>query len=209
VQPIAANVALASPFIGKGPTDLLKGLVQYPIEGYRTQYGKLAVKPEEMGFFTEQLKRAGGFQSAKIARKMQARQAAKLVTQSTQNAERNNTIRLGKMLADAIKAENAGQTAKAEAIRAEFEKQLILIADEYRKQIESGNLEDAVKPPTEQTLRSALMSELYPGMQLDKVGKLKRQAVEDIYETIMVEDEEGESEDDEEEESEFDPALLE
>lgn len=209
VQPIAANVALASPFIGKGPTDLLKGLVQYPIEGYRTQYGKLVIKPEEMGFFTEQLKRAGGFQSAKIARKMQARQAAKLVTQSTQNAERNNTIRLGKMLADAIKAENAGQTAKAEAIRAEFEKQLILIADEYRKQIESGNLEDAVKPPTEQTLKSALMSELYPGMQLDKVGKLKRQAVEDIYETIMVEDEEGESEDDEEEESEFDPALLE
>jgi len=46
------------------------------------------------------------------------------------------------------------------------------------------------------------MSELYPGMQLDKVGKLKRQAVEDIYETIRVDE-------DEEEESEFDPALPE
>jgi hypothetical protein len=204
VQPVAANVALLSPFIGKGPTDLLKGFVQYPIEGYRTQYGKLVIKPEEMDFFTEQLPRAGGAQSAKIAREMQARQAAKLVIESTRNAERNNTIRLGKMLADATKAEDAGQTAKAEKIRAEFEKQLTLIADEYRKQIESGNPEDAIKPPTEQTLKSALMSELYPGMQLDKVGKLKRQAVEDIYETIRVEDDE-----EEEEEGEFDLAFPE
>jgi hypothetical protein len=40
------------------------------------------------------------------------------------------------------------------------------------------------------------------------VGKLKRQAVEDIYQTIMVEDEEDESEDGEyEAEGGIEPAL--
>jgi hypothetical protein len=192
VQPVAANVALVSPFIGKGPTDLLKGFVQYPLEGYRTRYGKLVVKPEEMDFLTEQLPRGGGFQSARIAREMQARQARKLITESTRNAERNNTLRLGKLLADATKADNAGQTAKAEKIRGEFEKEMELIINNYQKEIIAGNMKEAVKPPTEQTLKNALMAELYPGMQLDRVGKMKRQAYEDVYETIMVQDDEDE-----------------
>jgi hypothetical protein len=188
VQPVAANVALVSPFIGKGPTDLLKGFVQYPLEGYRTRYGTLIKPSEEMDFISEQLPRGGGFQSAGIAREMQARQAGKLIAESTRNAERNNTLRLGKLLADAIKAENAGQAAKAEKINAEFDKEMQLVSDAYEKEINAGNYDGAVKPPTEQTLKSAMMSELYPGMKLDRVGKLKRDAYIDAYRTILVDD---------------------
>jgi hypothetical protein len=188
VQPVAANVALVSPFIGKGPTDLLKGFVQYPLEGYRTRYGTLIKPSEEMDFISEQLPRGAGFQSAGIAREMQARQAGKLIAESTRNAERNNTLRLGKLLADAIKAENAGQAAKAEKINAEFDKEMQLVSDAYEKEINAGNYDGAVKPPTEQTLKSAMMSELYPGMKLDRVGKLKRDAYIDAYRTILVDD---------------------
>ena len=213
VQPVAANVALVSPFIGKGPTDLLKGFVQYPLEGYRTRYGDLVVEPEGMDFISEYLPRATGFQPASIARKMQARQAGKFIAESTRSAERNNTLRLGKMLADAIKAENAGQDDKAERIRAEFEKEMEKIAEKYVAAVEAGNPEDAVKPPTEQTLKTALLSELYPGMKLDRVGKLKREAYIDAYRTILVEEDEDDlipEEEEEvvvEEEGEFDPAF--
>jgi hypothetical protein len=200
VQPIGAYVAAASPFIGKGPTDLLKGFVQYPLEGVRTRYGTLVKPAEEMDFFTEQLPRGTGFQSADIARRQQAKQAAKEITESTRTAERNNTLRLGKLLADTIKAENAGQTAKAEKIRAEFDVELQRIVDKFQKDIEAGNYDGAVKPPTSQTLKSAMMAELYPGMKLDRVGKLKEQAVIDVYRGIMVEEDEDDLIPDEEEE---------
>jgi len=210
VQPIGAYVAAVSPFIGKGPSDLLKGFVQYPQEGVRTRYGTLVKPAEEMGFFEEQLPRAGGFQTADIAREMQARQAAKNVNESTRNAERNNTLRLGKLLADAIKAEKAGQRAKAEKIRMEFDKEMQKISKEYSAEIESGNMDGAVKPPSDQTLKDAIMAELYPGMKLDRVGKLKRPAIEDIYRTIRVEDEENQYEDGEYEvEGGADPAFPE
>jgi len=202
VQPIGAYVAAVSPFIGKGPTDLLKGFVQYPQEGVRTRYGTLVVAPEDLPF-AEQAKRAFGFQSADIAREMQAKQAGKEVSESTRNAERRNTLRLGKMLADITKAENAGNLAKAEKIRAEFDAEKQLITDEYQKQIDAGNEEDAIKPPTTQTLNNAMKAELYPGMKLDRVGKLKREAVEEVYRNILVED------DEEEEEGGIDPAFPE
>jgi hypothetical protein len=195
VQPIGAYVAAVSPFIGKGPSDILKGFVQYPMEGVRTRYGTLVKPAEEMNFFEEQLPRGTGFQSADIAREMQARQAAKNVNESTRDAERRNTLRLGKLLADAVKADKAGQRAKAEKIRMEFDKEMQKISKEYAAEIQAGNMEDAIKPPTDQTLKKAIMAELYPGMKLDRVGKMKRPAIEDIYRTIRVEDEEGQYED--------------
>jgi hypothetical protein len=209
VQPVSANVALVSPFIGKGPTDLLKGFVQYPLEGYRTRYGTLIKPAEEMDFISEQLPRGTGFQSAGIARQMQARQAGKLIAESTRNAERNNTLRLGKLLADAIKAENAGDNAKAAKINAEFDKEMQLVSEKYEKEIDAGNFDGAVKPPTEQTLKNAMMAELYPGMKLDRVGKLKREAYIDAYRTIMVDDDENDNIPDEEEESGDEAALPE
>lgn len=187
VQPIGAYVALVSPFIGKGPSDILKGTVQYPQEGVRTRYGTLT-KPAEEIDTGEILARSFGFQSADIARRMQAKQAAKEISTATQNAERNNTLRLGKLLADSIKADRAGDTKKAAAARAEFDKELSAINAKFSADIQAGKMDKAVKPPTEQTLREAVMAELYPGMKLDNVGKLKRQAVIDAYRMIMVED---------------------
>lgn len=194
VQPIGAYVAAVSPFIGKGPSDLLKGFVQYPQEGVRTRYGRLVIEPEELPF-KEQAKRGLGFQSADIAREMQARQAGKEVSESTRNAERRNTLRLGKLLADAAKADKAGKKAEAENIRMEFDKEIQKISKEYGAELQKGNMEDAIKPPSDQTLKNAMMAELYPGMKLDRVGKLKRPAYEEIYKTIKVEDEEGQYED--------------
>lgn len=208
VQPIGAYVAAVSPFIGKGPSDLLKGFMQYPQEGVRTRYGTLVKPAEEMGFFEEQLPRAGGFQTTDIARRQQARQAVKNLNESTRDAERRNTLRLGKLLADAVKADKAGKKAEAEKIRMQFDREIRKISSEYSAEIQAGNMEDAIKPPSDQTLKNAMMSELYPGMKLDRVGKLKRQAVEDIYQTIMVEDQEDESEDGEyEAEGGIEPAL--
>jgi hypothetical protein len=202
VQPIGAYVAAVSPFIGKGPSDLLKGFVQYPQEGVRTRYGTLVKPAEEITFLEEMLPRGTGFQSADIARRQQAKQAIKNINESTRDAERKNTLRLGKMLADITKAEKAGQTAKAEKIRAEFDRELQAIVNKFQKDIEAGSMEDAVKPPTSQTLKNAMMAELYPGIKLDRIGKLKQQAVIDVYRGIMVEEDEDDLIPDEEEEIE-------
>lgn len=199
VQPIGAYVTLVSPFVGKGPSDVLKGAVQYPQEGVRTRYGTLT-KPAEEIDTGEILARSLGFQSADIARRMQAKQAAKEIATSTQTAERNNTLRLGKLLADAIKADKAGKAAEAEKIRAEFDKEMTAINEKFAADIQAGKMEKAVKPPSQQTLREAVMAELYPGMKLDNVGKLKRQAVIDAYRTIMVEENPNDLIPDEEEE---------
>jgi len=190
VQPIGAYVAAVSPFIGKAPTDILKGFVQYPQEGVRTRYGTL-VKPAEEMDFSEQFKRAAGFQSADIARQMQARQAGKEIKDSTRTAERNNTLRLGKMLADIVKAQEAGSAAKAAELEKKLEAEMEEIALKFEADINAGKMEKAVKPPSSQVLRDAMMAELYPQMRLNQVGKLKRQAYIDTVRDIMVEEQEG------------------
>lgn len=189
VQPIAAYSAAISPFIGKGPSDLIKGFVQYPEEGVRTRYGTLTVGADEMDW-GQRFARGFGFQSALIAREQQAKQASKRVAEGTRNAQRANTIRLGKLLADAINAENKGDVKEAERIRAEFDRELQGIASEFQKKVEAGQLAKAVEPPTEQALRDAVMKELYPGMNLDNVGRLKREAWLDAMRTALVEDDE-------------------
>lgn len=207
VQPISAYVALVSPFIGKGPSDILKGFVQYPEEGLRTRYGTLVKPPEEMDFW-EQIKRAGGFQSADIARRQQMRQIKEDLKNSTRAAQRRNTLRLGKMMADAIRASEAGDSAKAEKIRAEFDQELQAIVTEFQKQLAAGKMSAAIPPPTKQTLREAMLDELHPELQLNDVGKLKRQAYLDAYEATMVEEEEEEDDNIPSEEEESDTEVA-
>ena len=171
VQPIAAYSSLVSPFIGKGPTDLVKGFVQYPEEGVRTRYGSIVKKPEEVSNWFEQFARAAGFQSASIAREQQGRLASERIEESTRNAERNNTLRLSKMLADAITAENKGNAAEAERIRARFEQEMEVIVDKFQKDVDGGRMAKAIKPPSEQALREAVIIELYPDSKLNSAGK--------------------------------------
>lgn len=190
VQPIGAYVALMSIGSGKAVSDILKGAVQYPQEGVRTRYGTLTKAAEEIDA-GEILARSLGFQSADIARSMQVKQATKEIKESTRNAERNNTLRLGKMLADSIKAQEAGNAKRAAEIEREFEKEIEAIALKFEEEINAGRMDKAIKPPSQQALREAIMAELYPNMNLDSVGKLKRQAYIDAVRDIMVEEQEG------------------
>lgn len=199
VQPIGAYVSIVSPFIGKAPTDILKGFAQYPNEGVRTRYGQLIIDKDKIDY-PERFKRAFGFQSADIARSMQARQAVKNIDKSTEAKQRNNTLRLGKLMADAIKADKAGKKEEAKRIRAEFDKEMAAISKKFSADLQSGNMANAVSPPTRQSLQDAVMAELYPNTNLDKVGKLKRQAAIDAYRTIMIEEDPNDLIPDEEEE---------
>jgi hypothetical protein len=209
VQPIAAYSSLISPFIGKGPSDLVKGFVQYPEEGVRTRYGSIVKKPEEVSNWFEQFARAAGFQSASIAREQQGKQAAKRIEESTRNAERNNTVRLSKMLADAITAENKGNAAEAERIRARFEQEMEVIVDKFQKDVDGGRMAKAIKPPSEQALREAVIIELYPDSKLNSAGKLKRQAMIDAMRAALVEDDRDDLIPEEEEEDEDAPLQIE
>ena len=190
VQPIGAYVAAVSPFIGKGPSDILKGAVQYPAEGVRTRYGDVIVGAEDVTF-PESLKRSLGFQSADIARTMQARQAGKTINEATRGVERRNTLILGKLLADSIKARDAGNEAKAVELEKEFEQKMEEIGAKFEEEVNAGRMDKAASPPDRQTLQNAIMAELYPGIKLDRVGKLKRQAYIDAVRDIMVEDQEN------------------
>lgn len=190
VQPIGAYVSLMSIGSGKAVADILKGTVQYPNEGVRTRYGTLIVDAGDIDD-GEVIARSLGFQSADIARQMQAKQAGEEIKTGTRDAERRNTLRLGKMLADIVKAQDSGNAAKVAELEAKFEEDMEEISMKYAEEIESGRMEKAIKPPTSETLRKAMMAELYPNMKLDNVGKLKRQAYIDAVRDILVEEQEG------------------
>ena len=188
-QPIGAYTALLSPIMGKGATDVMKGLVVFPNEGYRTQFGSNIKSPEDITA-GEQFARTLGFQSADIARLVRAKRAGEEINTSTAGKERNNTRRLGKLMADAIRLEQKGDTAAADKLRAEFQSEVQGITEQFQKDIESGNLADGVKPPSSQALREAVMFDLYPETRISNYGKLKRAAILDARRDILLSGEE-------------------
>lgn len=207
-QPLAAYTALLSPAMGKGVTDVVRGLVVFPEEGYRTQFGSNIKSPEEITA-GEMFARSLGFQSADIARRVRAKRAGEEINTSTVNAERNNTRRLGKLLADAIRAERAGNPAEAESLREEFRTEIQKISEQFSKDVEAGKLDSGIKPPSSQSLREAVMFDLYPDTRITSYGKLKRSAIQQAREDIMLIDEDELLEDvdnQEEFDSQFEPA---
>lgn len=188
-QPLAAHTALLSPIIGKGPTDVLRGLVVFPQEGYRTQFGSNIKSAEDMTA-GESFARALGFQGADIARLVRAKRAGEEINTGTRDAEARNTRRLSKMLADAIRLERKGDVAGAEALRAEFEGQVQEITDNFTKAIEEGDMATAVKPPSSEALREAVTYELYPEMRINSYAKIKRRAILDARRDILMSGEE-------------------
>jgi hypothetical protein len=113
------------------------------------------------------------------------------------------------MLADAITAENKGNAAEAERIRARFEQEMEVIVDKFQKDVDGGRMAKAIKPPSEQALREAVIIELYPDSKLNSAGKLKRQAMIDAMRTALVEDDQEDLIPEEEEEDEDAPLLIE
>jgi hypothetical protein len=202
-QPIGAYTALLSPVMGKGVTDVMKGLVVFPNEGYRTQFGSNIKSPDEITAGM-QFARALGIQSADIARAVRAKRAGEEINTSTANAERNNTRRLGKMMADAIRLERKGDTAGADKLRDEFQSEIEAITERFQKDIESGNMADGVKPPSSEALREAVMFDLFPETRINNYGKFKREAAREARDVILLsgEDEFSDLEEDEEEEEE-------
>jgi hypothetical protein len=197
-QPIGAAIAALSPFMGKGVSDVARAFIQYPDEGYRTRFGSIVKGGEEMTP-GDMFARALGFQSADLARRSQARRAEKDISESTRNSERNLTIRLSKTMADAIRAEEAGNTALARRLEAEFEADFQKAADEFSAKADEaaekndpGILARAIKPPSSQTIQEAIRMELFPELSLNNRGKIKRQAILEARDTIMA----GETEDD-------------
>ena len=188
-QPIGAYTALLSPIMGKGATDVMKGLVVFPNEGYRTQFGSNIKSPEDITA-GEQFARTLGFQSADIARLVRAKRAGEEINTATAGKERNNTRRLGKLMADAIRLEQKGDLAGADKLRAEFENEIQGISEQFQKDIESGNLADGVKPPSNQALREAVMFDLYPETRINNYGKLKRAAILDARRDLLLSGEE-------------------
>jgi hypothetical protein len=188
-QPIGAYTALLSPIMGKGATDVMKGLVVFPNEGYRTQFGSNIKSPEDITA-GEQFARTLGFQSADIARLVRAKRAGEEINTSTAGKERNNTRRLGKLMADAIRLEQKGDLAGADKLRAEFENEIQGISEQFQKDIEGGNLADGVKPPSNQALREAVMFDLYPETRISNYGKLKRAAILDARRDLLLSGEE-------------------
>ena len=195
-QPIGAWLALLSPAMGKGVSDLVKGSIQLPYEGYKTRYGTSLIAPENITAL-DAAARMMGFQSAHIAREVQAKRVASEMNEATQAAERDLTINLGGLLADAIRAEEAGDVKKAEKLRAEFEEASQKAVDDYMEAIESGNVEIGIRPPSSDTLREAVMMELRPELRLTSYGKTKRLAIADRQAAILLEDQaEDESDED-------------
>jgi hypothetical protein len=188
-QPIGAYTALLSPIMGKGATDVMKGLVVFPNEGYRTQFGSNIKSPEDITA-GEQFARTLGFQSADIARLVRAKRAGEEINTATAGKERNNTRRLGKLMADAIRLEQKGDLAGADKLRADFESEIQGISEQFQKDIESGNLADGVKPPSSQALREAVMFDLYPETRIGNYGKLKRAAILDARRDLLLSGEE-------------------
>lgn len=202
-QPLGAYTALLSPLMGKGVTDVVRGMIVFPEEGYRTQFGSSIKSPEKITM-GERFARAAGFQSADIAREVRAKRAGEEINTSTQGAERNNTRRLGKMLADAIRAEQAGNQQKANGLREEFQTELARITEQFQKDIENGKMADGVKPPSSQALREAVMFDLYPETRINSYGKLKRRAISDAREAILLLPSEDEMEDEIADQEQFD-----
>jgi hypothetical protein len=138
----------------------------------------------------EEFARALGFQSADIARLVRAKRAGEDINTGTVDAERANTRRLGRLLADAIRAERKGDMAKADSLREEFRTETQGIAERFQKDVESGNIAKGVKPPTSESIREAVMFDLYPEARINTYGKLKRRAILDARRDVLLSGEE-------------------
>lgn len=196
-QPIGAAIAALSPFIGKGPSDVAKAFIQYPNEGFRTRYGTVSKNAEDIEA-GDMWARAFGFQSADFARRSEAARAEKAIDKGTQTSERRLTIRLSKIMAEAIRADEAGNMAKALRLEAEFEKIYTEAAEKYSDAIDRADRDNdpmimarATKPPSSQAINQAIMTELHPELSLNRRGKTKQAAILEARDAIMAGETEG------------------
>jgi hypothetical protein len=114
------------------------------------------------------------------------------------------------MLADAIRLEQKGDLAGADKLREQFQSEINDITERFQKDIESGNMAGGVKPPSNQSLREAVMFDLFPETRVENYNKLKREAAREARDVILLggEDEFSDLEDEEEDEEGDDEAAF-
>ena len=172
-QPVGAAVAAASPFIGKGPTDLMRGIFQIPDEGLLTQKGDIKVAPQDVTaghVFAKSL----GFNPTDFARIQAKDWMSQRLNYKTAGAEKRLRVRLAKQLALSIRARKDGDEAQGKDHLKKFKSIMREAIDEYSDP--DVALESKVAPPSMDSLRDRALMMLNPKLSIMKMDKLKRRA---------------------------------
>ena len=170
---MGAAVAAASPFIGKGPTDLMRGIFQIPDEGLLTQKGDIKVAPQDVTaghVFAKSL----GFNPTDFARIQAKDWMSQRLNYKTAGAEKRLRVRLAKQLALSIRARKDGDEAQGKDHLKKFKSIMREAIDEYSDP--DVALESKVAPPSMDSLRDRALMMLNPKLSIMKMDKLKRRA---------------------------------
>ena len=112
-QPIGAVIAATGPFLGKGGSDLAKGLIQLPSEGYQSRKDDLKKDASEITG-GQILAKALGFNPTEFARIQNADYQTQRLEFSTQGAKQKLSSRLASQMAQSMAAREDDDEERAE-----------------------------------------------------------------------------------------------
>lgn len=175
-QPVGGIIALASMGLPKGPSDIARGLLQLPMEGYRTQGGDMKVAEPNIG---QRVAKAIGFQPTKFSSIQERDYFARRLKYRTKEAEDMLSTNLSSKLSDSISAREKGDSQKADKLMKEF-------VDRYqRAAVDFGNpsvpLDEKVQPPSINSIKNRALLMMHPELVVKNARKLKRPALYDLY----------------------------
>lgn len=176
-QPLAAAGTVAQMVLGRGPSDLIKGLGQLPSEGYQTQYGDLVIPPSQITP-GEIAAKSLGFQPTQFSRESEFRQTEKRLKSATQQASSELLSNIAKNIALADDARKAGRLELARSYDADNDR----LFQANAAQLADAGIPDWQKVPAPQ--RSAIRQRAlgminYQLGQMKTAGKTKREAMGD------------------------------
>jgi hypothetical protein len=175
-QPVGGIIALASMGLPKGPSDIARGLLQFPTEGYRTQGGDMKVAEPNIG---QMAAKAIGFQPTKFSSIQERDYFARRLKYRTKEAEDKLSTKLSSKLANSISAREKGDSQKADKLMREF-------VDRYqRAAVDFGNpsvpIDEKVQPPSINSIKNRALLMMHPELVVKNARKLKRPALYDLY----------------------------
>ena len=175
-QPVGGIIALASMGLPKGPSDIARGLLQFPTEGYRTQGGDMKVAEPNIG---QMAAKAIGFQPTEFSSKQERDYFARRLKYRTKEAEDKLSTKLSSKLANSISAREKGDSQKADKLMREF-------VDRYqRAAVDFGNpsvpIDEKVQPPSINSIKNRALLMMHPELVVKNARKLKRPALYDLY----------------------------
>jgi hypothetical protein len=162
-QPVGGIIALASMGLPKGPSDIARGLLQFPTEGYRTQGGDMKVAEPNIG---QMAAKAIGFQPTKFSSIQERDYFARRLKYRTKEAEDKLSTKLSSKLANSISAREKGDSQKADKLMREF-------VDRYqRAAVDFGNpsvpLDEKVQPPSINSIKNRALLMMHPELVDDR-----------------------------------------